>query len=82
MVLTDNLFNLVNAAATATGYLITTNTGTNSGFIARNQDHCLANTTYANSLLVTAASGFVFGQNWHSRTADKSPGTVLPAADS
>lgn len=29
-----------------------------------------------------AGSGLRFGQNWHSRTADKSPGTVLPAADS
>lgn len=86
-VLTDfllfgNLFNLQNAAATATGYLITTDQSTNSGFIHGNYDHCLANTTYASSLLVTASSGFVFGQNWHSRTADKSPGTVLPAADS
>lgn len=81
LVMVDNLFNLVNAAATSTAYLITTDGTTNSGFIARNQDHCLSNTTYLNSLLVTASSGFVFGQNWHSRTADKSPGAVLPAAD-
>jgi hypothetical protein len=81
LIMTDNMFNLVNAAATSTGYLITTDGTTNSGFIARNQDHCLANTTYANSLLVTASSGFVFGQNWHSRSADKAPGVVLPTAD-
>lgn len=77
-----NRFNLVNAAATATAYLITTNGSTNTGFIDGNIDHCLSNTTYLSSLLVTASSGFVFGQNWHSRTADKSPGVVLPAADS
>jgi len=81
-VVRDNLFNLVNAVGTATGYLITTNGSTNSGFIHNNIDHCLANATYLSSLLVTASSGFVFGQNWHSRTADKSPGVVLPAADS
>lgn len=77
-----NWFNLKNAAATATGYLITTNSSTSTGIIDGNVDHCLSNTTYASSLQVTASSGLVFGQNWHSRTADKSPGTVLPAADS
>lgn len=76
-----NNFNLVNAAATATGYLLTADTA-GSGYIDGNKDFCLANTTYASSLLITAGRGFRFGQNWHSRTADKSPGTVLPAADS
>ena len=79
--LLNNYFNLVNAAATVTGFLITTNGTTNSGFIDNNRDHCLANTTYLSSLLVTASSGFVFGLNYHSRTADKSPGVVLPVAD-
>jgi hypothetical protein len=77
----NNRFNLVNAAATATGYLITSNTATWTGFVDGNIDHCLANTTYLSSLQITAGTGLVFGQNWHSRTADKSPGVVLPAAD-
>lgn len=76
-----NIFNLVNAAATATAYLLTTDT-TGSGFFDGNIDFCLSNTTYANSLQVTAGRSFRFGQNWHSRTADKSAGAVLPAADS
>lgn len=80
--LLNNIFNLVNAAGTATGFLITSDTATHVGYIDGNKDFCLANTTYASSLLVTAGSGLRFGQNWHSRTADKSPGTVLPAADS
>lgn len=76
-----NIFNLTNAAGTATGYLLTADTA-GSGYFDENKDFCLANTTYASSLQVTAGRGFRFGQNWHSRTADKSPGTVLPAADS
>lgn len=76
-----NIFNLTNAAGTATGYLITADTA-GTGYIHNNYDFCLANTTYASSLQVTAARGYRFGQNWHARTADKSPGTVLPAADS
>lgn len=76
----NNVFNLVNAAATATGYLLTTDT-TGSGYFDGNRDFCLANTTYASSLQVTAGRSFRFGLNWHSRTADKSPGVVLPAAD-
>jgi hypothetical protein len=77
----NNVFNLVNAAGTATGYLLTSDT-TGSGYFDGNKDFCLSNTTYASSLQVTAGRSFRFGQNWHSRTADKSPGTVLPAADS
>ena len=80
--MTNNIFNLVNAVGTATGYLITSNTSTSTGYIHGNYDFCLANTTYASSLQVTAGTGLRFGQNWHARTADKSPGTVLPAADS
>ncbi len=76
-----NNFNLTNAAGTATGYILTADTA-GTGYIDGNKDFCFANTTYASSLLVTAGRGFRFGQNWHSRTADKSPGTVLPAADS
>lgn len=76
-----NTFNLVNAAATATGYLITTSSTTDTGYIDGNKDFCLANTTYLSSLAVTAGSGLRFGLNYHSRTADKSPGVVLPVAD-
>jgi hypothetical protein len=75
--LTNNLFNVVNAAGTATGYLITTNGSTNTGFIHGNYDHALPTTP----LLVTASSGFVYGTNYHSDTADLS-GYLLPAADS
>jgi hypothetical protein len=77
-----NTFNLVNAAGTATGYLITTTSTTDTGYIDGNKDFCLANTTYASSLAVTAGSGLRFGLNYHARTADRSPGALLPAADS
>jgi hypothetical protein len=80
LLLLRNTFNLTNAAATATGYLITTDT-TGSGFINGNVDFCLANTTYASSLAVTAGRGFRFGTNGHSRTADRSSGAVLPTPD-
>lgn len=76
-----NTFVLTNAAATATGYLITTTSTTDTGYIDGNKDFCLANTTYLSSLAVTAGSGLRFGLNYHSRTADRSPGVVLPAAD-
>lgn len=76
-----NTFVLVNAAATATGYLITTSATTDTGFINQNYDFCLANTTYLNSLAVTAGSGLRFGMNYHSRTADKGSGVYLPVAD-
>lgn len=76
-----NIFVLVNAAATATGYLITTSATTGTGFINQNYDFCLANTTYASSLAVSAASGIRFGQNYHTRTADKSSGAILPTPD-
>lgn len=77
-----NLFVLVNAAATATGYLITGSGTSQTGLIHDNTDFCLANTTYASSLAVTAGTGIRFGINRHARTADKSSGAVLPAADS
>ena len=76
-----NTFVLVNAAATATAYLITTSATTDTGYIDGNTDFCLANTTYLSSLMVTASSGLRFGRNYHARTADKSPGVVLPVAD-
>ena len=69
------------AAATATAYLITTSATTDTGYIDGNTDFCLANTTYLSSLMVTASSGLRFGRNYHARTADKSPGVVLPVAD-
>lgn len=76
-----NVFTLVNAAATATGYLITSAQAGSTGMIHDNTDFCLANTTYLSSLAVTAGTGLRFGINRHSRTADKSSGAVLPAAD-
>lgn len=76
-----NYFVLTNAAATVTGYLITSDQTTNTGMIDGNTDFCLANTTYASSLKVTAGAGFRFGQNYHARTADKSSGAVLPTPD-
>lgn len=79
--LVNNTFVLTNAAATATGYLLTTSSTSCTGFINNNYDFCLANTTYTSSLKVTAGSGLRFGLNYHSRTADKSSGAVLPAAD-
>ena len=80
--LLNNTFVLTNAAATATAYLLTTSGTSCTGFINNNYDFCLANTTYNNSLKVTAGSGLRFGSNWHARTADKSAGLVLPTADS
>lgn len=76
-----NIFTLVNAAATATGYLITSAQAGSTGMIHDNTDFCLANTTYASSLAVTAATGIRFGINRHSRTADKSSGATLPTPD-
>lgn len=73
----DNLINVVNAAGTATAYLITTNGSTNTGFLDGNKDHALPTTP----LLVTASSGFSYGLNWHSNTADLQ-GYLVPAADS
>lgn len=75
--LLNNRFNLVNATGTSTGYLITTNGSTNTGLIDGNIDFALPTTP----LQVTASSGFVYGANYHSDTADLS-GYLLPAADS
>lgn len=77
LTMTNNLFNVVNAAGTATAYLITTNGTTNSGFIDGNMDHALP----TSPLLVTASSGFVYGLNYHSNTADLQ-GYLVPGADS
>src|SRR5262249_49139134 len=65
--LLSNLFNIANAAGTATGYLITTDGTTNSGYIDGNKDFALPTTP----LSVTASSGFVYGLNYHSDQADK-----------
>ncbi len=74
--LLNNLFNLQNAAGTATGILITTNGTTNTGFIHGNYEHSLPTTP----LFVTGSSGFVYGANYHADVADLS-GYLLPAAD-
>lgn len=74
--LLNNLFNIVNATGTATGYIITTNGSTNTGFIAGNQDHALPTTP----LFCTASSGFVYNGNYHSDQPDLQ-GYLVPAAD-
>lgn len=73
-----NVCNFLGATSLTTGTLITTNGTTNSGVIAENYDQNLDATT---EILVTAGSGFIFFQNFHSGAADKS-GYLLPAADS
>ncbi len=72
-----NRFNLVNATGTATGYIFTTNSSTNTGFIDGNMDHSLPTTP----LFGTASSGYVYGLNYHSNTADLQ-GYLVPGADS
>jgi hypothetical protein len=76
-----NLLQGVNAAATATGIVITTDQTTHTGYIHDNTMFTLANTTLASSLLVTAGSGIRFGTNRYCRAADKSAVTSLPALD-
>lgn len=71
-----NWENLQNATGTATGFLITTNSSTNTGIIDGNFDHALPTTP----LQVTANSGFVYGLNYHSDQADLA-GYLVPAAD-
>ena len=65
----NNQFNLANAAGTATGIIITTNSSTNSGIYNLNTSFALPST----ALLITASSGFMYGQNWHTHTPDKTP---------
>lgn len=74
----NNYFNLVNVSSDTLGILITTNGSTNSGYLDGNSIQALDATT---PLLITASSGFVFGQNFYTHTADKS-GFLVPAADS
>lgn len=74
--LLNNYFNVVNATGTGTGYVITTNGSTNSGFIDGNKDHALPTTP----LFCTASSGFVYGLNYHSDQADLQ-GYLVPGAD-
>lgn len=79
--LLDNLMVMVNAAATATGIIITSNSAGSTGLIHNNTMFSLANTTLASSLLVTATTGIRFGTNRYCRAADKSAVTTLPALD-
>lgn len=74
--LINNRFELTNATGTATGYIITTDGSTNTGFIDGNKDHALPTTP----LFCTASSGFVYGLNYHSDQADLA-GYLVPAAD-
>lgn len=71
----------VNAAATSTGIWITSAQAGSTGYIHDNTGFSLANTTLANSLLVTASTGIRFGTNRYCRAADKSAVTSLPALD-
>lgn len=72
-----NICNFLGSTGLTTGLLVTTNGTTNSGVIADNYDFNLDATT---EILVTAGSGFIFFNNYHSGAADKS-GYLLPAAD-
>lgn len=79
--LIGNTITMVNAAATATGIIITSNTSGSTGLIDNNTMFSLANTTLSSSLLVTAGTGIRFGTNRYCRSADKSAVTSLPALD-
>lgn len=74
--LLGNTFNVVNATGTGTGYILTTDGSTNTGFIDGNKDHALPTTP----LFCTASSGFTYGLNYHSDQADLA-GYLVPAAD-
>lgn len=74
--LLSNTFNVVNATGTGTGYILTTDGSTNTGFIDGNKDHALPTTP----LFCTASSGFTYGLNYHSDQADLA-GYLVPAAD-
>lgn len=76
LLMLNNTFNLKNASGTGTGYLITTDGSTNSGFIDGNKDFALPTTP----LPITLASGFSYGLNWHTDQADLA-GYLVPAAD-
>ena len=56
--------------STTTGMYITTNQSTNTGFVAGNVSY---SNTAATPLLITASSGFNYGLNVHTKTADKTP---------
>lgn len=73
----NNLWNIQNAAGTASGYFITTNQTTHTGFIDGDKDFALPTTP----LRVTASSGLVYGLTYHSDQADTT-GYLVPAADS
>lgn len=75
LLMNNNKFNLVNAAGTATGLLITADTA-GTGYISNNQIQ-VATTT---PLGVTAARGWVQTNNLYTHTADKS-GYVMPVID-
>lgn len=77
----SNTMVLVNAAATATGIIITSSGTAWTGMFHDNTMFGLPNTTLANSLLITAGTGIRFGTNRYARSADKSAVTSLPALD-
>lgn len=73
----DPKCNFTGATGSTGGVLITTNGSTNTGYIDGCRVWSLDATT---EILVTASSGFKFGLNYYSGTADKS-GYLLPVAD-
>lgn len=74
----NNVCLFTGASGSTGGVLITTNGSTNSGFLSENNVQALDATT---PILITASSGFVFGLNYYTHTADKS-GYLVPAIDS
>lgn len=69
----DNIFDTTGAAGTATGLIVTTDQTTNTGVMARNLIRNLATVP----ILATAASGFIYAENYYASAADKS-GALLP----
>lgn len=72
-----NAFLTANAAGTATGLLITSDTATHSGLLRENFIKTLATTP----LLVTAGTGLAFIDNKYQKTAERS-GILSPVVDS
>lgn len=72
------IFNFVGVSSATAGVLITTDTSTNSGYIARSFVKHLDATT---EIMCTASSGFIFMDLKASAVADKQ-GYLVPGADS
>ena len=77
---TNNIFNMTNIAATATAIIIT-GTGASTGFVYNNLAFSVANAGGTTNLLFTTGTGLRFHGNYTSDTADTSM-YLLPVADS